>query len=762
MKEQQKRTYLAAEQHHYNDLIKAAGSLSDGSSPIQLDPDRSLFYATSKADLSKIKKWIPSPDATKTVSTVSGADPVNEFESVLRANGFLLDGPPVMDGKRHRCAVEGDKGTQVGGAYTGYLDGHPAGWYLNFRQTNDPIKWKATGKFVEADKKSQIHLKAINAQKHYEREAVHQHKQDHAAQRCRQVYDLLPPASEDHQYLKNKGVKVYPGLKIDKKNRLVIPLTDEHGHIRSFSRISPNGFKQLKKNGQKIGCYYVLNQDNLKSNEPVLYAEGYATAASIAEAAPNSPVVMTIDAGNMPKVAAIFSKKYPDKMHLFLADDDKRTKNNKGVESAIESSKIANGYFITPAFHENDEKYSDFNDLHKHFGISEVSQQIKNKIITAMKHDNKDNKSEPLKNLNDDVEIKDEDREQENLLKQRIQQQVVEEQEQEETIKEVEKKIASAPKKEPENSIENANENILQKPSELLGIAKKNIIDLHYVNVDDRYYFRKSPSKLAFIDKGEKLITKHQDQNTVHALIDLAEDRGWSNLKIKGSKEFRHAAWLEASARGLTVKGYEPSKNDLAELKARTQEISGKVTNKVNETIDKYSGNLVDHGSAPYQNDKKNRGSYFVTLENEHGRYTHWGVDFERAVSEADVQVGDSVQLTNTGRRSVTVSEKDKEGRNIQKEVTRNTWQIKADVLKDRDKSPQEIVKEHPDLVNEVAVIEVAKKFADEKLDESNRGQFLENVRDRVANNQGAYSVSLQKAAESTTVSSRQEEELER
>lgn len=48
---------------------------------------------------------------------------------------------PIMDGKIHRCKVEGDRGREASGAYQGYLDGYPNGWIHNFK-TNERVKFK--------------------------------------------------------------------------------------------------------------------------------------------------------------------------------------------------------------------------------------------------------------------------------------------------------------------------------------------------------------------------------------------------------------------------------------------------------------------------------------------------------------------------------------------------------------------------------------------------------------------------------------------
>ncbi|MDH2328318.1 MobF family relaxase [Cereibacter sp. SYSU M97828] len=87
-------------------------------------------------------------------------------------------------------------------------------------------------------------------------------------------------------------------------------------------------------------------------------------------------------------------------------------------------------------------------------------------------------------------------------------------------------------------------------------------------------------------------------------------------------------------------------------------------------------GTLKDFGPAPYQNDPKNKESYYVTVQTAGSEHTIWGVDMKRAIEAAEVQKGDSVYLSRTGDQAVTVT--DKAGQQI--DTRRNSWQVtKAD-----------------------------------------------------------------------------------
>lgn len=74
------------------------------------------------------------------------------------------------------------------------------------------------------------------------------------------------------------------------------------------------------------------------------------------------------------------------------------------------------------------------------------------------------------------------------------------------------------------------------------------------------HYYRQNPDKVAFVDKGDKLESPGDfDQQSVRAMVDIADARGWDKVKVNGSESFRRQAYLEAAQRGIEVKGYKPT-----------------------------------------------------------------------------------------------------------------------------------------------------------------------------------------------------------
>ncbi|EOJ4626575.1 LPD7 domain-containing protein [Escherichia coli] len=847
-----KNTVLIVSFEERNEAKKAAGKLENGENALGFDEEAKHWFAKPGADLSKLSKWLPDQHKG---NPVQDNNPAAEFGATLAEAGFELDGLPVMDGKKHRVRTADDKKGEKTGVYAGYLDGVPAGWYQDHRIHDQPVKWVSTGQQVDAE--AQAHLRAIAAQNRIDRENALQRQYAHNARRSGQVYNAMPVADGSQEYLVNKGVKAFPGVKADKKNRVVIPLVNEEGEVRTLQRISANGFKSLKKNGQKTGNFFVVGGE-LKNGDPVLYAEGYSTAASISEAT-NRPVVMTVDAGNLPKVADKLKDKYPDSLHVVLGDDDRKNAVNKGMAKAEEAATIANGVFTVPAFtaEEKERGLTDFNDLHQSRGLDAVRDQVEG-IITEHTHKaetmaDKEHEAintgpvitenferemdaalnvnhssidlEPYQSEEDEyaeymdqyygeqnaapapVAAAEQNDDVENSIEPHIEQEkaqtadddvrawlsssrvstadmLAEDDEREGRKREEFKQVepdAEEPvfKRQPQD--QDYFEDSSYKPVVPDRVAKS------YIEVEGKYYFQNRPDSLAFVDKGAKLQTKLSNSQVAGSMIDIAEARGWTEIQVKGTEDFRREAWLQATARGLTAHGYKPKEEDLARLKkvagernineVEAREVADNVktspsapsgttsknqseapTSKTGTTesssttqgknegakveaeekVNKLAGKLVEHGAAPYEHKKDNKDNYYVTLENADGKQsTTWGVDLQRAMTESEAQPGDHVELENLGRKAVTVEKdiKDETGKVVKKETIntfRNSWQVKADAIRDQERPAREIVKEHPDLVNEITAVKLAEKVS-QSMNADDKERFMSRVRDKLA-----------------------------
>lgn len=380
----QKRTYLAITKEAKKEALRAAGRLPNGDYALEYDRSQKVWFAKAEADLEKVKAWLPENIVTGQSNTVTeNLSPAEEFAQKLEDAGFILpdNGLPEMDGKRHRVATEGDKPGTKSGIYQGYLDGRPAGWYQNHRSSEGKVNWTSTGTH-QYDPVEAIKQRALAAQKRWDREIKAHDDYARIAKTLSSQWSKMPDAPDTHAYLARKGVTASAGVKLDKYDNLVIPLRNTDSELRSLQYIKPDGTKNLKKGAEKTGNYFVVGGE-LNPQVPLLYAEGYATAASLHQAT-GMPVIMTVDAGNMVTVSRKLSELYPDSAHIILGEDDFTKDDNKGLNKAREAAEAIGGTYIIPQFTESERalafagagSFSDFNDIHASRGIDAVRDQL--------------------------------------------------------------------------------------------------------------------------------------------------------------------------------------------------------------------------------------------------------------------------------------------------------------------------------------------------------------------------------------------------
>lgn len=106
-----------------------------------------------------------------------------------------------------------------------------------------------------------------------------------------------------------------------------------------------------------------------------------------------------------------------------------------------------------------------------------------------------------------------------------------------------------------------------QKPEPPKPIPKE-VAD-KYLQVEDKFYFRKNKDVVIFEDKGAKLETKLNSPSVAADLVRIAAERNWTEIKITGTPEFKSEVWMEAESRGIATTGYKPTDIDKAMLKER-------------------------------------------------------------------------------------------------------------------------------------------------------------------------------------------------
>ncbi|MFP1132979.1 LPD7 domain-containing protein [Asticcacaulis sp. W401b] len=245
-----------------------------------------------------------------------------------------------------------------------------------------------------------------------------------------------------------------------------------------------------------------------------------------------------------------------------------------------------------------------------------------------------------------------------------------------------------------------------------------------FLQVGKAFHYRDKAGVVAFQDKQKSLVTAHDDVHVVRAMIDVAQTRGWTSIRVRGSEKFKREAWLQASVRGIEIEGLRPNDVDRAKLNdlrrhegsksrgpvergvgdaeqplSRQQEtavealkailkdrgdseiaveMAADIARQRFRTSRTYVGQVKEIGDAPYQDNPDNTHSPYVTLTTRSGDQKIWGVDLPRALGEGWIQVGDEIALAYQGRKrvEVTVRSKDAEGRDTSRKelVDRNSW----------------------------------------------------------------------------------------
>jgi hypothetical protein len=186
--------------------------------------------------------------------------------------------------------------------------------------------------------------------------------QEQAAQKAAEIIRNGRYASDQHSYLQRKRIKMPWRMKVDGQNRLIIPMFDIVGELWNVQTIAGDGTKLFLKGGRKKGCFQMLGEYTERAQ--IVIAEGFATAASIREAANSVPVAIAFDCGNLESIARALRIKYPEACIVLAADDDYATDGNPGLTKARAAAELIGGAVAVPEFPANGgSRGTDFNDM---------------------------------------------------------------------------------------------------------------------------------------------------------------------------------------------------------------------------------------------------------------------------------------------------------------------------------------------------------------------------------------------------------------
>jgi len=286
----------------------------------------------------------------------TASDAVRQFaDAIYRDSGAVIQ--PVADGELHRFDDIEGKRHNLACWYVLHLDSCPAGAYGNWR-TGFQSTWRASASPLTPAERDRVDNLVRTAGEKRERERVA--AQSRAAQRALTLWCDAHPACATHPYLVKKRI---PAMELRQAGGcLLVPLQDIDGNLVNLQRIMPNGEKRFLQCGRITGCFALAAAREIPKDGELYIAEGWATAATIAETL-CLPVVAAMHAGNLKHVAEAIRQKYPRLALVVAADNDHRTPGNPGMVKGRDAANAVQGLLTWPTVClQEDCTCTDFND----------------------------------------------------------------------------------------------------------------------------------------------------------------------------------------------------------------------------------------------------------------------------------------------------------------------------------------------------------------------------------------------------------------
>jgi putative DNA primase/helicase len=253
------------------------------------------------------------------------------------------DPGPVIDtgGRRPvRFRISGTKSrSSKPGWYTFHGTGVVNGVFADWR-TDKRIKWRPGGEPVAVDRE-QI------ARERDERRHQTEDAQARAATEANQTWQRATKVNgASHPYLDAKVVGPHGTRQLG--DLLLVPMYGPDDTLINLQRIWPDGSRRYLAGARREGAHFVIGD---LSAGPIVFAEGFATAASIHQAS-GYAVVVCFDADSLVTVARWAAHRWAGRQMIVAGDDDwhlvEQGKPNKGREVAMAAARILGSRAIFP------------------------------------------------------------------------------------------------------------------------------------------------------------------------------------------------------------------------------------------------------------------------------------------------------------------------------------------------------------------------------------------------------------------------------
>lgn len=294
---------------------------------------------------------------------------IESFRDAMQAAGITPPGETIADGILHRFSCSCKSTRNLNGWYLLHADDPANGVFACHKHLQEPVNWCIREyKSLTPEEKSRYtaNMQAAKQQRDAERARIHAE----CSEWCRKTWALAKDATDDHPYLKKKGVHAF-GLKV-LKDALLIPLRDLGGAIHGLQFVQSNGDKKFKTGSNKSGNFYSIGKPK---DNTIIIGEGYSTCASIHQGTGHC-VLVAFDSGNLLAVSRKVRGKRPGYKIVLASDSDAFTDINIGLIKATEAARAVNGLLAVPQFKNTSTKPTDFNDLHQLEGLDRVREII--------------------------------------------------------------------------------------------------------------------------------------------------------------------------------------------------------------------------------------------------------------------------------------------------------------------------------------------------------------------------------------------------
>jgi hypothetical protein len=101
--------------------------------------------------------------------------------------------------------------------------------------------------------------------------------------------------------------------------------------------------------------------------------------------------------------------------------------------------------------------------------------------------------------------------------------------------------------------------------------AARLALNAHFLRRGSEYRFCSNPQTVAFQDEGRRLTASFDHPVVAKGMVQAAQAKGWTEVRLRGSEDFKRVAWMEASLLGIKAIGYTPSRQDVERIEAARQ-----------------------------------------------------------------------------------------------------------------------------------------------------------------------------------------------